>query len=123
MVVPAIELRAIEVSSNCTTTWLRIDGYRDRMPTLATKLRVPALRRELVPRARLLEGLSSKSGSVPRLVLIAAPAGFGKTTLLNQWPAPGTKNAAHQPGCVAWVSPDSGAPHVCRFLMDLTESV
>lgn len=123
MVVPAIELRAIEVSSNCTTTWLRIDGYRDRMPTLATKLRVPALRRELVPRARLLEGLSSKSGSVPRLVLIAAPAGFGKTTLLNQWLALETKIADDQPVSVAWVSLDSGDSDVRRFLMDLIESV
>ncbi|MFZ1653941.1 MAG: hypothetical protein WAT42_11175, partial [Candidatus Nanopelagicales bacterium] len=93
------------------------------MPTLATKLRVPALRRELVPRARLLEGLSSKSGSVPRLVLIAAPAGFGKTTLLNQWLALETKIADDQPVSVAWVSLDSGDSDVRRFLMDLIESV
>jgi class 3 adenylate cyclase len=51
-------------------------------PLLATKLYLPAPRATAVSRprlvARLLKGLSS------RLTLIAAPAGFGKSTLLAQ---------------------------------------
>jgi LuxR family transcriptional regulator, maltose regulon positive regulatory protein len=48
------------------------------MPVLGTKLHPPRPRRRLVQRARLVERL----GEAPRLVLVAAPAGFGKTTLL-----------------------------------------
>ena len=50
---------------------------------LATKLFIPPTRPALVPRPwlidRLNEGLSGK------LILISAPAGFGKTTLLSAW--------------------------------------
>jgi ATP/maltotriose-dependent transcriptional regulator MalT len=50
-------------------------------PLLATKLHVPPPRPNLVARPRLLcaqdEGLSH------RLILVSAPAGFGKTTLVG----------------------------------------
>ncbi len=52
------------------------------MPVLGTKLHPPQPRRRLVERARLLDRLRAEA---PRLVLVAAPAGFGKTTLLAQW--------------------------------------
>ena len=55
------------------------------MPVLGTKLRVPQSRRELVVRTRLTDRFPTEPGSMPRLVLVAAPAGFGKTTLLTQW--------------------------------------
>jgi LuxR family transcriptional regulator, maltose regulon positive regulatory protein len=48
-----------------------------------TKLRVPMLRSEHVPRPRLLELLEASSER--RVTLIGAPAGYGKTTLLTQW--------------------------------------
>ncbi|MGV1037032.1 MAG: LuxR C-terminal-related transcriptional regulator [Candidatus Nanopelagicales bacterium] len=60
---------------------------------------------------------------MPRLVLIAAPAGFGKTTLLSQWLAPEVENADEQPVRVAWVSLDSGDSDVRQFLTDLIASV
>src|SRR3954452_1761541 len=55
------------------------------MPLLSTKLRAPVPRRRLVTRARLVDRLRADPTTMPRLVLVSAPAGFGKTTLLTQW--------------------------------------
>ena len=55
------------------------------MPVLGTKLRPPRPRRRLVQRCRLTDRMRADGGQEPRLVLVAAPAGFGKTTLLVQW--------------------------------------
>ena len=52
-------------------------------PLLATKLYLPQPRDTLVPRPRLLARLDA--GIHLPLTLIAAPAGFGKTTLLADW--------------------------------------
>jgi LuxR family maltose regulon positive regulatory protein len=52
-------------------------------PLLATKTYVPPPRPELVLRPRLIERLSE--GLRRKLILISAPAGFGKTTLLAEW--------------------------------------
>ncbi len=50
---------------------------------LATKLYAPPARADLVARPRLFERLSA--GLSGKLTLIAAPAGFGKTTLVSDW--------------------------------------
>ena len=55
------------------------------MPVLGTKLHVPAMRRRLVSRSRLTDRLRVEPSSMPRLILVSAPAGFGKTTLIAQW--------------------------------------
>ena len=52
-------------------------------PILATKLYMPKLRPDLVPRTHLIERLNK--GVNHKLTLISAPAGFGKTTLLSEW--------------------------------------
>jgi LuxR family maltose regulon positive regulatory protein len=52
-------------------------------PLLTTKLYLPRPRGALVPRPRLLARLDA--GTRLPLTLIAAPAGFGKTTLLADW--------------------------------------
>ncbi len=65
-------------------------------PLVRTKLYIPKVRRDLVPRPRLSDRLSPTSH--PRLTLISAPPGFGKTTLLAAW----VDAAADRP--VAWVS-------------------
>jgi LuxR family transcriptional regulator, maltose regulon positive regulatory protein len=67
-------------------------------PLLRTKLHVPQVRRGLVARPRLSERLSH--ASQPRLTLVSAPPGFGKTTLLAAWLA--AEASAERP--VAWVS-------------------
>ncbi len=71
-------------------------------PVLATKLHVPRLRRDLVARPRLVERL--EQGAEARLVLVSAPAGFGKTTLLAAWLHEGTAATTR---CVAWLSLDA----------------
>jgi LuxR family maltose regulon positive regulatory protein len=52
-------------------------------PLLTTELHMPPLRRELVPRPRLIERLSKGLGR--KVMLISASADFGKTTLLGEW--------------------------------------
>jgi LuxR family maltose regulon positive regulatory protein len=76
-------------------------------PLLTTKLYIPEPRSELVTRPRLLERLDG--GLDRKLTLIAAPAGFGKTTLLSDW-----ISNLDQP--VAWVSLDEGDNDRTRFL-------
>jgi LuxR family maltose regulon positive regulatory protein len=68
-------------------------------PLVETKLYPPQLRRSLVARPRLSGRLGR--GGESRLVLISAPAGFGKTTLLAEWLA-----ATPTGRSVAWLSLD-----------------
>ena len=88
------------------------------MAVLGTKLHVPAPRRRLVPRPRLT-GLVTAGGPLPRLVLVSAPAGFGKTTLLAQWLTGETSPV----GRVAWLSLDEADNDVRRFLAHLVASL
>jgi LuxR family maltose regulon positive regulatory protein len=76
------------------------------MPLLATKLHVPQVRPNLVSRPHLLNSLTP--GSENRLILLSAPAGFGKTTLLSDW------LAAH-PRPAGWLSLDRGDNDPVRF--------
>jgi LuxR family transcriptional regulator, maltose regulon positive regulatory protein len=83
-------------------------------PILATKLYIPPLRPHVVIRSRLLERLNE--GLHRKLTLIAAPAGFGKTTLVSAWVA----------GCdqqVAWLSLDKGDSDPTRFLTYLVAAL
>ncbi|MEJ2210210.1 MAG: hypothetical protein P8129_14405, partial [Anaerolineae bacterium] len=68
-------------------------------------------RRGLVPRPRLLDRLDE--GLRRRLVLVSAPAGFGKTTLLAEWLG-GLAGDADAP-TVAWLSLDEGDSDPARF--------
>ena len=52
---------------------------------LATKLFVPTRRERVVGRSRLVEQLDRSLADDHRLTLVAAPAGFGKTTMLAGW--------------------------------------
>ena len=67
---------------------------------IEAKLHAPAARREWVQRPELVGYLA---GVTARLVLVDAPAGFGKTTLVAQWRL---SPAESRP--FAWVSLDSG---------------
>jgi LuxR family maltose regulon positive regulatory protein len=52
---------------------------------LETKLNLPLLRPELVTRYDLIERLEKGINAGHRLTLVSAPAGYGKTTLIQQW--------------------------------------
>jgi len=83
-------------------------------PILATKLYIPPLRPKVVSRPRLLERLNG--GLHRNLILIAAPAGFGKTTLVSEWVL----------GCqrpTAWLSLDEGDNDPIRFLTYLVAAL
>jgi LuxR family transcriptional regulator, maltose regulon positive regulatory protein len=67
-------------------------------PLVRTKLHVPPVRRDLVPRPRLADALGGERR--PRLTLVSGPAGFGKTTLLAAW----ADSVAAAGRLVAWVS-------------------
>ena len=72
-------------------------------PLLETKFYVPRARPGLVPRPRLSERLDR--GIAAKLMLVSAPAGFGKTTLLAEWLAKGPA-APTVERSAAWLSLD-----------------
>jgi LuxR family maltose regulon positive regulatory protein len=67
---------------------------------METKLHAPSLRKEWVERRELIQNLA---GTAVKLVLVEAPAGFGKTTLVAQWRA-----SASEDRPFAWISLDDG---------------
>lgn len=78
------------------------------MSLLRTKLYIPPVRSKFVSRPRLIERLNA--GMTRRLILVSAPAGFGKTTLMSEW-----VSQAKAP--VAWVSLDEGDNDAARLLV------
>jgi LuxR family maltose regulon positive regulatory protein len=68
---------------------------------IETKFHAPGLRAEWVERAELVQYLAGAAAA--KLVLVDAPAGFGKTTLVAQWRA---SPAESRP--FAWLSLDDG---------------
>jgi LuxR family maltose regulon positive regulatory protein len=68
---------------------------------------MPPLRRKVVFRPRLIERLNQ--GLQHKLILISAPAGYGKTTLVNEWASGGEWPTA-------WLSLDKGDNDPARFL-------
>ena len=78
------------------------------LPLLATKLYIPPLRPNRVSRPRLLQRLNDGVRPGTRLILISAPAGFGKTTLAVEW--------VHERGLpAAWLSLDDSDNDPARF--------
>jgi LuxR family transcriptional regulator, maltose regulon positive regulatory protein len=73
---------------------------------LATKLHVPRPQRGFVPRPRLACALDE--GLARRLILVCAPAGFGKTALLADWIRRGQRP-------VAWLSLEAADNDPARF--------
>jgi len=71
-----------------------------REALLATKLLIPPVQPHLVPRSRLTDLLDG--GLSRKLVLLSAPAGYGKTTLLSEW----IQGSHVVPPWAGWVSLD-----------------
>jgi LuxR family transcriptional regulator, maltose regulon positive regulatory protein len=81
---------------------------------LATKLHAPPSQPGFPPRPRLAERLDK--GLVRGLILVCAPAGFGKTALLADW-------AHHSQRPVAWLSLDAGDNDPARFWRHATAAL
>jgi LuxR family maltose regulon positive regulatory protein len=77
-------------------------------PLLATKFYFPPPRPERVTRPRLLARLDESLNS--RLALVSAPAGYGKSTLVEEWVSQIPNNR------VGWLSLDDGDNDPARFL-------
>jgi LuxR family maltose regulon positive regulatory protein len=90
-------------------------------PVLATKLFAPTRRPHLVARPRLLDQLDATLDASHRLMLLSAPAGFGKTTVLGDWLA--HLGQRHTSVRVAWLSLDEGDNDLARFLTHLTAAL
>ena len=113
---------------------------------LVTKLDIPSPGENLVPRPRLVQRLDLITRH--RLTLVAAPPGFGKTTLLSEWveskdearrmmdeetrksPHPSSFIPARDPGVsdlhpfpVAWLSLDEGDNDPVRFWRYVTAAL
>ena len=83
---------------------------------LTTKLYAPPPLSRLISRPRLVEQLDEGLSLGHRLILVSAPAGFGKTTLLSEWIHASALN-------VAWLSLDEGDNDPARFLAYLAAAL
>ncbi len=108
-------------------------------PLLATKLYASIARSNLVRRPRLIRQLNKGLNQGCRLTLVVAPAGFGKTTLVNCWLTGGAPDLANNgdarlqpisqfavdvhPEKVAWFSLDEGDNDPIRFFAYLTAAL
>lgn len=101
-ITPVAVPRAVPRLDSATT------GHHD---LLQTKRNVPLLRPNTIIRNDLIHRLDSARGT--RLILVTAPAGFGKTTLVSSWLA--TRQATEEPLPVAWLSLDDADNDAGRF--------
>jgi LuxR family maltose regulon positive regulatory protein len=91
-------------------TWQTVSRHN----ILTTKLFIPAASNRLVLRPRLLELLNQ--GGNRKLILVSAPAGFGKTTLLSEW-----INQSND--CFCWISLDLYDNDIERFISYVVASL
>src|ERR1700758_5455740 len=101
---------------------LRSDGLGSmprvqKPPSAPTRFRPPASNRPTVPRQRILDRLGS--GPRPKLALIHAPAGYGKSTLAAQWAQTLTRQGLKS----AWLAIDSDDNNTVWFLAHLIEAI
>ena len=86
-------------------------------PSAPTRFRPPTFNRPTVPRQRILDRLASERR--PKLVLIHAPAGYGKSTLAAQWAETLTRQGLK----TAWLAIDSDDDNTVWFLAHLIEAI
>lgn len=87
---------------------------QNSIPILRTKVIAPRRREDILPRQRLLDLLSELMDL--RLIIVAAPAGYGKTSLLVDF-----INETKMPAC--WFSLDSFDQDVQRFASHLVAAI
>ncbi len=84
------------------------------MTILSTKLYIPTPRANVINRQRLFDRLNE--GKSRKVILVCAPAGSGKTTLVSCWLRNRTEHAA-------WVSLDESDDDPARFLLYLIAAI
>ncbi len=89
----------------------QVTGMLQNSHILATKLVAPTAPVQLVPRPRL-----QQPEKIPPIILVCAPAGYGKTTLIVSWLSSGTTP-------VAWHSLDAGDNDPVRFLAHFVAAI
>lgn len=84
---------------------------------LATKLFIPPTRPGLIHRPRLVDQLTTGTYPGCKLILLIAPAGYGKTTLAAEWLGGLQVRASddNQRNRVAWLTLDEGDNDPVRF--------
>ena len=86
------------------------------LPVLATKLYIPPHPQKVVARSRLIEQLNEGTSAGYKLLLISAPAGFGKTSLVSEW-------IINRGWPAAWLSLDENDGDLKRFLNYLASAL
>src|SRR5262249_31623614 len=81
---------------------------------IRAKVAIPRMPRDMVARPRLLERLNA--GLARQLILVCAPAGYGKSTLISEW-----LQQAQLPS--AWLTLDEGDDDLFPFLSYLVAAV
>lgn len=85
-------------------------------PLISTKLHIPPAPSDLVGRPHLILALDAALERPQRLILISAPAGFGKTTLVAEW-------LRHTGKGAAWLSLDRDDNDPARFWRYVTAAL
>lgn len=92
------------------------------MPILQTKIHLPKPLPNALVRQRLHDRLMVAVESNHRLTLVAAPAGFGKTTLVTTW-LQVLQSESVPLSHVAWLSLDGADSELTRFLLYVVEAL
>ncbi|WP_454196165.1 protein kinase domain-containing protein [Nocardia sp. Marseille-Q1738] len=121
MTLPTVD-QAISIQEDLSTrpmaaTARHPSAHPKTPPTPETRFRPAMSSRPLVRRDRLMDALQTEPR--PRLAVIHAPAGFGKSTLAAQW----AKRLAETDGVtVAWLNADRDDNNVVWLLTHLIEA-
>lgn len=83
---------------------------------LTTKLEKPQPRPNMILRPKLVRKIQRGINGGSRLVLLSAPAGFGKTSLLAEW-------AEQTPTRLAWLTIDQGDNDISRFIQHISAAI
>lgn len=86
-------------------------------PLLNTKLFIPPPNPRRIARPTLIDQLNSAARPGVKLILVSAPPGFGKTTLLSEWVS------QLQDSVVGWLSIDEADNQPVRFLEYLCAAI
>src|ERR1700678_3138267 len=93
-------------------------GKRPERPIIQSKLFPPTGTRKPLPRPKLDSSSDVLDGIFP-VVVVAAPAGYGKSTLMARWDARLLEGGVP----CAWLSLDADDNDVARFLRHLSAAL